>query len=99
MSPLLQWLIVVPLVAGAALFAAWRLITARLRLRVLSRLLQALPPTSTGVIALLARRCCAPVGSRSRQRLRCLLETLSAKEKARLSPGLFLIHYRSLNRA
>jgi hypothetical protein len=51
MSPLLQWLIVVALVVGAALFAAWRLVTARLRLRVLSRLLQALPATSTGAVA------------------------------------------------
>jgi hypothetical protein len=51
MSPVLQWLIVLPLVAAAALFAAWRLITPRLRLRVLSRLLQALPATSGGAIA------------------------------------------------
>jgi hypothetical protein len=51
MSPLLQWLIVAPLVVGAALFAAWRLVTPRLRLRVLSRLLQVLPTTSTGAVA------------------------------------------------
>jgi hypothetical protein len=51
MSSLLQWLIVVPLVVGAALFAAWRLVTPRLRLRVLSRLLQALPATSNGAVA------------------------------------------------
>ena len=51
MSALLQWLIVAPLVLTAALFAAWRLITARLRLRVLSGLLRALPATSTGTVA------------------------------------------------
>jgi hypothetical protein len=50
MSPLLQWLMVLPLVAGATLFAAWRLMTARLRLRLLSRLLQALPAADGGRI-------------------------------------------------
>jgi hypothetical protein len=47
----LQWLIVLPLVLAAVLFAGWRLITPRLRLRVLSALLRALPRTSTGVLA------------------------------------------------
>jgi hypothetical protein len=51
MNPALQWLIVLPLVVGAALFAAWRLITPRLRLRVLSALLRILPAASTGVFA------------------------------------------------
>ncbi|MEO6079754.1 MAG: hypothetical protein ABIQ86_08260 [Steroidobacteraceae bacterium] len=51
MSHFLQWLIVLPLVLGAGLFAGWRLITPRLRLRVLSGLLRALPQTSTGVLA------------------------------------------------
>jgi hypothetical protein len=50
MNPLLQWLIVLPLVAGAALFAAWRLMTARLRLRLLSRLLQVLPVADGGMV-------------------------------------------------
>jgi hypothetical protein len=43
MSILLQWLIVVPLVVAAALFAAWRLLGASLRLRALSGLLAVLP--------------------------------------------------------
>jgi hypothetical protein len=51
MSPLLQWLIVLPLVVGATLFAAWRLMTARLRLRVLSGLLQCLPKREHGALA------------------------------------------------
>lgn len=50
MSPLLQWLIVLPLVAGATLFAAWRLMTVRLRLRLLSTVLQVLPAGSSGVV-------------------------------------------------
>jgi hypothetical protein len=51
MSPALQWLIVGPLVLGAVLFAAWRLLTVRLRLRVMSALLQVLPATSAGPVA------------------------------------------------
>jgi hypothetical protein len=43
MSIVLQWLIVVPLVMAATLFALWRLLSARLRLRVLSGLLAMLP--------------------------------------------------------
>jgi hypothetical protein len=50
MSLTLQWLIVAPLVACAALMAAWRLMTARLRLRMLSRLLQMLPAAEGGVL-------------------------------------------------
>jgi hypothetical protein len=51
MSQLWQWLIVAPLVAGAVLFAGWRLLTPRLRLRLLATLLKLLPATSTGLIA------------------------------------------------
>ena len=51
MSPGLQWLIVSTLVLGAALFAAWRLMTVRLRLRLLSLLLRLLPAAADGVIA------------------------------------------------
>jgi hypothetical protein len=46
-----QWLIVGPLVAAALLFAGWRLMTVRLRLRCMSRLLQWLPAASTGPVA------------------------------------------------
>jgi hypothetical protein len=67
MSQSLQWLLVLPLVIAAALFAAWRLITPRLRLRLLSNLLQALPQTSTGVLARwrasIARRIAADASS------------------------------------
>jgi hypothetical protein len=62
-----QWLIVLPLVAGATLFAAWRLITPRLRLRVLARLLQILPAADGGVVgrwrASVARRIAADTAS------------------------------------
>jgi hypothetical protein len=51
MSITLQWLIVLPLVVGATLFAAWRLMTARLRLRALSKLLQWLPLRERGALA------------------------------------------------
>lgn len=51
MSALAQWLVILPLVAAAALFAGWRLLTPRLRLRVLSGLLRLLPQTSGGVLA------------------------------------------------
>ncbi len=51
MSPLLQWLIVAPLVLGAGLFAGWRLLTVRLRLRLMSALLQVLPDASAGPLA------------------------------------------------
>jgi hypothetical protein len=51
MSPVLQWLIVGPLVAGAVLFAAWRLLTVRLRLRLMSALLRLLPAASSGPVA------------------------------------------------
>jgi hypothetical protein len=39
----LQWLIVVPLVVAAAMFAVWRLLGSRLKVRVLSGLLAMLP--------------------------------------------------------
>jgi hypothetical protein len=51
MNHLQQWLITLPLVIAAALFAAWRLITPRLRLRVLAGLLRLLPQTSGGLPA------------------------------------------------
>jgi hypothetical protein len=66
MSVTLQWLIVLPLVVGALLFATWRLLTVRLRLRVLSWLLQVLPATEGGVLgrwrAHLSRRIAAGSG-------------------------------------
>ena len=51
MSLTLQWLIVAPLVVAAALVAAWRLMTARLRLRLLLRVLQVLPAAEGGPVA------------------------------------------------
>jgi hypothetical protein len=67
MSLTLQWLIVAPLVACAAVVAAWRLMTARLRLRLLSRLLQVLPVAEGGVIgrwrARVSRRIAAEAAS------------------------------------
>jgi hypothetical protein len=51
MSLTLQWLIVLPLVLGAAMFAGWRLLTPRLRLKVLAALLRLLPQTAGGVTA------------------------------------------------
>jgi hypothetical protein len=59
-SIVLQWLIVVPLVVAAALFAVWRLLSARLRVRMLSWLLMWLPQQAPGPVtrlrAALARR-------------------------------------------
>jgi hypothetical protein len=64
---MLQWLIVAPLVAGAALVAAWRLMTVRLRLRVLSQLLTILPAAEGGMIgrwrASVSRRIAAEAAS------------------------------------
>jgi hypothetical protein len=65
MSPVLQWLIVLPLVAGAALFAAWRLMTSRLRLRLLSRLLHALPAAQGGMIGRWRRNVSARIAAES----------------------------------
>ncbi|MEO8315433.1 MAG: hypothetical protein ABI645_11625 [Pseudomonadota bacterium] len=63
MSLLLQWLIVAPLVLAAVLSAVWRLLTSRLRLRVLSGLLRCLPQKTDGPLAslrsALARRVAA----------------------------------------
>ncbi len=67
MSPMLQWLITAPLVVVAALFAGWRLLTPRLRLKLLSVLLRVLPATSGGVLgrwrASVARRLAADAAS------------------------------------
>jgi hypothetical protein len=59
MSIALQWLIVAPLIVAAMLFAVWRLLTARVRLRVLSGLLAVLPQSGwpwTGLRVVLMRR-------------------------------------------
>jgi hypothetical protein len=67
MSASLQWLIVAPLVLGAALFATWRLLSSRLRLRLLSLLLRSLPQSGSGPLAslrsALARRVAAESAS------------------------------------
>jgi hypothetical protein len=60
MSLTLQWLIVAPLVACAAVMALWRLMTSRLRVRFLSGLLQVLPVAEGGVTG----RCRARVSRR-----------------------------------
>jgi hypothetical protein len=66
-SHALQWLIVGPLVAGALLFAGWRLLTVRLRLRVMAVLLRLLPDASSGPTArwraAVARRIAADTAS------------------------------------
>ena len=46
MSVTLQWLIVAPLVVVAATSAVWRMLTTRLRIRVLSGLLALLPQSN-----------------------------------------------------
>jgi hypothetical protein len=46
MNNVVQWLIVSLLVAGAAVFATWRLISGALRLRMLEALLRVLPRRS-----------------------------------------------------
>ena len=51
MSPVMQWLIIAPLVAGAALFAGWRLLASRTRWQLLSWLLRCLPTGSSGSLA------------------------------------------------
>jgi hypothetical protein len=64
---MLQWLIVAPLVVVAALFAVWRLLTPRLRLRLLAVLLRILPADSSGMLgrwrASVARRVAADAAS------------------------------------
>jgi hypothetical protein len=65
MSPLMQWLIVLPLVMGAALFAAWRLMTSRLRLRMLLRLLHALPTGDGGRVGRWRRNVSARIAAES----------------------------------
>jgi len=46
MSPVAQWIIVALLVAGAVVFASWRLMSGALRLRTIEALLRTLPGES-----------------------------------------------------
>jgi hypothetical protein len=50
MSPIVQQVIVALLVAGAVVYAAWRLMSGALRLRAIEALLRVLPAGDSGLV-------------------------------------------------